>query len=201
MTTPTFFRTPAHFRKWLDKHHGKATELLVGYYKVDSGKPSMTWQQSVDEALCFGWIDGIRRRIDDESYSIRFTPRKAGSNWSAVNIKRAKELAAAGLMMQAGLDAFAQRDETRSEVYSYERKHAELSPDALKILKADKKAWNHFTTLAPGYRRLAAHWVASAKREETRARRLAELIERLRRGERVGVLAPPSPKKPGKRAT
>ncbi len=174
---PTFFATPAAFRRWLQKHHQKETELLVGFYKRGSGKPSITWPESVDQALCFGWIDGVRRRIDDESYSIRFTPRKRTSIWSAINIRRATELIKEELMQPAGLRAFEARDEKKSAIYSYENAPRELPPEAEKAFRANKKAWAYFQAQAPWYRRVATHWVVTAKKEETRARRLATLID------------------------
>ena len=146
---PTFFKNQTDFRKWLAKNHDKATELLVGFYKVGSGKPSMTWPESVDQALCFGWIDGVRRRIDDESYSIRFTPRKPTSIWSAVNIKKVEELIKSGQMQPAGLAAFEKRTEHRSRIYAYENAPARLSPEFEKLFRANKKAWAFFTTQTP----------------------------------------------------
>jgi len=184
---PAFFATPAAFRRWLEKNHEKVAELLVGFYKKDSGKPSITWPESVDQALCFGWIDGIRRRIDDVSYSIRFTPRKRGSIWSAVNIRRATELTKQGLMSPPGLRAFEARDEKKSAIYSYENAPRTLPPDAEKALRANKKAWEYFDAQPPSYRRLATYWVLSAKKEETRARRLALLIADSAAGRRVGA--------------
>lgn len=174
---PTFFPTPAAFRAWLEKHHATEKELLVGFHKRDSGKPSITWPESVDQALCFGWIDGVRKRIDDKSYTIRFTPRKKGSNWSAVNIKRAKELIEAGQMRPAGLDAFEARSEEKSRMYSYERQTAALSPADEKRFRAHRAAWNFFSEQPPGYRKVMAHYVTSAKQEATRARRLDRLID------------------------
>src|SRR6476646_7151948 len=141
---PLFFAKPSDFRKWLEKNHLKETELLVGFYKVDSGKPSITWPQSVDEALCFGWIDGVRRRIDEESYSIRFTPRKPKSIWSAVNIKKIEELEKAGLLKPAGRAAFEKRDVKRANLYSYEKEPETLSPEFEKQLKANKAANTYF---------------------------------------------------------
>ena len=138
---PTFFKTPAAFRAWLQKHHAVERELLVGFCKRGSGKPSITWPESVDEALAFGWIDGVRRRVDDEVYTIRFTPRKPTSTWSAVNIKRVGELTAAGRMAPAGLAAFEKRDEKRSAIYSYERETATFDAASLKEFRSDKKAW------------------------------------------------------------
>jgi uncharacterized protein YdeI (YjbR/CyaY-like superfamily) len=174
---PTFFPTPADFRRWLEKNHDKATELLVGFYKKGSGHPSITWPESVDQALSFGWIDGVRKRIDDESYTIRFTPRKKGSNWSAVNIKRVAELQKLGLMQPSGLRAFEQRTEDKSAIYAYENAPKQLPPDYEKKFRANKKAWAYFTSQAPSYQRVAIYWVVSAKREETRERRLALLID------------------------
>ena len=188
MTDPTFFKTPAAFRTWLEKHHQKATELLVGFYKKDSGKPSITWPESVDQALCFGWIDGVRRRIDDVSYSIRFTPRKQSSNWSAINIARVAELTKLGLMQPAGLAAFERRSEEKSRIYSYENAVRTLDPAAEKTFRANRKAWKYFNEQAPSYRRVAVYWVLSAKREETRARRLTTLIEDSADGRRLGIV-------------
>jgi uncharacterized protein YdeI (YjbR/CyaY-like superfamily) len=173
---PTFFETPADFRRWLKRNHDKASELLVGFYKKDSGRPSITWPESVDQALCFGWIDGVRKRIDDVSYTIRFTPRKRGSNWSAVNIRRVGELKL-GLMQPGGLKAFEQRTAEKSAIYSYENAPKELPAADEKKFRANKKAWTYFNAQPPSYRRVAIHWVVSAKREETRARRLALLID------------------------
>jgi uncharacterized protein YdeI (YjbR/CyaY-like superfamily) len=185
---PTFFELPAAFRDWLEKNHDKAAELLLGFYKKESGKPSITWQESVDQALCFGWIDGVRRRIDDSSYSIRFTPRRKGSIWSAVNIRRASELSKQGLMCPAGVRAFEQRDEEKSRIYSYERESAAFSPAYEKKFRANKKAWRFFNEQPPGYRRVATHFVMSAKQEETRVRRLARLIRDSAHGRRIGIL-------------
>ena len=174
---PIFFETPAEFRRWLERNHDKAAELLVGFYKKDSGRRSITWPESVDEALCFGWIDGVRKRIDDVSYTIRFTPRKRGSNWSAVNIRRVGELKKLGLMKPSGLKAFEQRTAEKSAIYAYENAPKELPAADEKKFRANRKAWTFFNAQAPSYRRLAIYWVVSAKREETRARRLALLID------------------------
>jgi uncharacterized protein YdeI (YjbR/CyaY-like superfamily) len=173
-----FFATPQEFRAWFEAHHAEAGELLVGFYKKGSGRPSITWPESVDEALCFGWIDGIRRRIDDESYSIRFTPRRARSIWSAVNIRRVGELIAEGRMTPAGLAPFEARDEERSAIYSYEQRHnAKLSPEQEARLRADPAVWERFQSRPPSWRRAAIYWVTSAKKPETQERRLAKLIE------------------------
>ncbi len=184
---PTFFETTEEFRQWLANHHDKEDELLVGFYKRGSGRPSITWPQSVDQALCFGWIDGIRKRIDDESYTIRFTPRRKGSTWSAVNIRRVGELSELGLMQPAGLRAFEQRTADNSSIYAYENAPRELTADAEKKFRAKKNAWTFFSEQPPSYRRVAIYWVMSAKKEETRARRLATLIEDSAHGRRLAA--------------
>jgi uncharacterized protein YdeI (YjbR/CyaY-like superfamily) len=189
---PKFFETPAAWRGWLEKYHGQRQELLVGFYKKGSGKPSITWPESVDGALCFGWIDGIRRNIDDVSYSIRFTPRKPRSNWSAINIKRVAELTGQGLMRPAGVKAFAARTEERSGIYLYERRSMSIEFDAARELRfrTNATAWKFFQSQPHGYRRMFTGWVMSAKREETREKRLAILIEESEQGRRVDPLAP-----------
>jgi uncharacterized protein YdeI (YjbR/CyaY-like superfamily) len=191
---PTFFRTPAEFRKWLARHHDTTPELLVGLYKKGSGKPSITWPESVDEALCFGWIDGVRRTIDDASYVIRFTPRRARSNWSAINLKRVDELTRLGRMQPAGVRAFEARDPKRSEVYSYEQRKDEqkLAVAYEAKLNANKAASTFFRSQAASYQRIASRWVMSAKKEETRLRRLATLIDDSAHGRRIGPLRPSS---------
>ena len=186
---PTFFATPQDFRRWLERNHDKAGELLVGFWKKDSGKASITWPESVDEALCFGWIDGVRRRIDDESYSIRFTPRRRGSIWSAVNIRRATELRKLGRMAPAGLRAFEARDEKKSAIYSYENRPRALAPEYEKRFRANECAWEYWTAQPPGYRRLTTYWVMEAKKEETRERRLAQLIDDSAHGRRLAQYA------------
>jgi uncharacterized protein YdeI (YjbR/CyaY-like superfamily) len=179
----TFFPTPADFRAWLEANHTSERELIVGFHKKGSGRPSITWPESVDQALCFGWIDGIRRGIDAGSYSIRFTPRKPGSNWSAVNVAKVAELERQGLMTEAGRAAFALRTEEKTGIYSFERPVA-LPPELEQRFRANAKAWSFFEAQPPGYRRTQAHLVASAKRPETRHKRLAQLIEASERGER-----------------
>jgi uncharacterized protein YdeI (YjbR/CyaY-like superfamily) len=174
---PKFFKQPADFRRWLKTHHGKETELWVGFYKKDSGKASITWPESVDEALCFGWIDGLRKSIDAISYKIRFTPRKRRSIWSAVNIKRAGELIAQGLMQPAGLKAFGAREENRSGIYSYEQRSAELPDQYGEKLKKNKAARKFFEAQPASYRKAVTWWVLSAKKEETRLKRLNTLID------------------------
>jgi uncharacterized protein YdeI (YjbR/CyaY-like superfamily) len=192
---PTFFPTPNTFRKWLKKNHDKKNELLVGFYKRDSGKPSITWPESVDAALSFGWIDGVRRRIDDESYTIRFTPRRRGSIWSAINIKRVGELEKLGLMTDAGRRAFEARDEKKSAIYSYEKASQTFPPEMEKRFRANKKAWTWWSEQPPWYRRVTTHWVVSAKKDETRERRLATLIEDSAQGRRIRGVIPSKPRK------
>jgi uncharacterized protein YdeI (YjbR/CyaY-like superfamily) len=172
-----FFATPADFRAWLDKHHATEAELSVGFYKRGSGKPSLTWPESVDAALCYGWIDGVRNSIDAISYRIRFTPRKPTSTWSAVNVKRVAELTKLGLMRPAGVRAFEARKGDKTGIYAYEqRRDAKLSPAYEKQFRANQKAWEFFQAQPPWYRRTAAYRVISAKQEATRQKRLAELI-------------------------
>ena len=188
---PTFFATPAEFRAWLEGHHDSERELLVGFYKKGSGRPSITWPESVDQALCFGWIDGVRRSHGDDAYTIRFTPRKPRSNWSAVNVKRMQELIEEGLVQAAGLAAFERRSDDRTAIYSYEqRRNAQLPPAYEERLRANAAAAEFFDGQPPWYRRAAAHWVISAKREATRERRLAQLIEDSANGRRIGPLTP-----------
>ncbi len=174
---PLYFATPAKFRAWLEANHESEKELLVGFYKVGSGKPSITWPESVDEALCFGWIDGVRRSLGAEAYTIRFTPRKATSIWSANNVGRVRELEKQKRIRPAGLRAFAARKAEKTGVYSFERAEpARLLPAEDKKLSANRKAAAFFESQPPWYRRAALHWVTSAKRDETRERRLAQLI-------------------------
>jgi uncharacterized protein YdeI (YjbR/CyaY-like superfamily) len=174
VSKPTFFSTPAEFRRWLQKHHASAEELLVGFYKTSSGTPSITWPESVDEALCFGWIDGVRTRIDDVSYTIRFSPRKRASIWSAVNMRRAQALIKAKRMMPAGARAFEARRENRSGVYSYEKRPESLTEPYAGMLAKNAAARDFFASQPPSYQR---GWVISAKQDETRLRRARTLIE------------------------
>jgi uncharacterized protein YdeI (YjbR/CyaY-like superfamily) len=182
---PRFFPTPEGFRSWLEKNHGTKSELLVGFRKKATGRPSITWPESVDEALSFGWIDGIRRGLDAESYVIRFTPRKPSSVWSAVNTRRMKVLIVEGRVTQAGLAAFEARRENRSGIYSYEQRGEQLAAPYAVALKRNKKAWAYFQSAPPSYRKAAGWWVVSAKREETRQSRLKRLIELSEAGERI----------------
>jgi uncharacterized protein YdeI (YjbR/CyaY-like superfamily) len=174
--TPTFFEKQSDFRKWLEKNHKIENELLVGFYKVDSKKPSMTWTQSVDEALCFGWIDGVRKSIDNDSYQIRFTPRKLTSIWSAVNMQKIEMLTKSGLMQTAGLEIFEKRKESESQIYSDKNIEVKFSFELEKQFKANKMAWEYFQSLALSYRKHSTFWVMSAKQETTKLKRLNELI-------------------------
>ena len=189
---PRFFPTPADFRAWLEQYHAAAAELLVGFHKKDSGSPSITWPESVDQALCFGWIDGVRRSLGDSSYCIRFTPRKPGSNWSAINIAKVNELKTAGLMHPAGLKAFEARSDHKSAIYSYEQRHtAQFDAGLERQFRANIKAWDFFQQQPPGYRKLCTYWVMSAKQEQTRARRLDRLMADSSDGKRIRELSRP----------
>jgi uncharacterized protein YdeI (YjbR/CyaY-like superfamily) len=173
--SPIFFKKQSDFRKWLAKNHDRETELLVGFHKVRSGNLNMTWSQSVDQALCFGWIDAVRKSIDKDRYQIRFTIRKPGSVWSAVNIRKANALIKAGLMQPAGLECFKSRNKKKS-TYTYENEKMEFAPPLLKQFKANKAAWRYFQSLAPSYRKISGNWVMRAKQEATRQKRLNALI-------------------------
>jgi len=183
---PLFFITPADFREWLRVHHRSSREQWIGFHKKDSGRPSITWRESVDEALCFGWIDGLRKTIDEESYKIRFTPRKTTSTWSAVNLRRVQELTKLGRIRSAGLKAFASRKEEKSGIYSYEnRKAAVLSRPDEKQFRARDDAWKFFQSQPAGYRHNAIWWVVTGKKEETRGRRLEKLMAASEAGKRI----------------
>ena len=173
---PTYFATPAAFRAWLERHGTSRTELLVGFHKVGSSKPSITWPESVDEALCVGWIDGVRKRIDDDAYTIRFSRRRPESIWSAINIAKAHALIASGRMRPEGLAAFERRTERKSRVYAYENAEAALSRLELARFRRERAAWDYFQACPPSYRKVCLHYVTSAKRPETRARRLERLV-------------------------
>lgn len=185
MADPVYFATPALFRRWLKSHHGSAAELLVGFHKVGSGQPSITWPESVDEALCVGWIDGVRRSLGEHGYTIRFTPRRAGSIWSAVNIRRAQALIAEDRMLPAGLKAFNARTEAKSIIYAYEQGAVELPEPYASLLKKHKAASAFFHAQPPGYRKVLAWWVVSAKQEATRLKRLDKLIDASAKGLRL----------------
>jgi uncharacterized protein YdeI (YjbR/CyaY-like superfamily) len=175
--SPTFFETAAAFRSWLEANHASVPELLVGFRKVGSGLPSMSWPESVDEALCFGWIDGVRKRIDDESYTIRFTPRRAGSIWSLVNISKVEQLVAQGRMRPPGFTAYEGRTEKRSGIYAFEQgQPAELSVAEVRGFKKNKIAWNYFEAAPPSYKKVMLHWIVGAKQAATRERRFVQLV-------------------------
>jgi uncharacterized protein YdeI (YjbR/CyaY-like superfamily) len=180
-----FVRSAAELRRWLDAHHADSTELVIGFYKKSSRKTGISYAEALDEALCFGWIDGVRRSVDDERYTIRFTPRKRNSIWSVVNTKRVSELIAEGRMAPPGLAAFERRDPANTHRYSYEQRLSELGPSERKIMRANRNAWDFFQAQPPSYRRVASWWVLSAKKEQTRARRLDALIAHSAKGERI----------------
>lgn len=183
---PRFFAKATDFRRWLERNSATTNELVVGFHKVGSGRPSMNWPDSVDEALCFGWIDAVRKRIDEQSYLIRFTPRKAGSIWSAVNVAKAERLIAQGRMQAAGLAAYQRRTAARTGVYAYEQaQEAQLADEEQRQFRRDQVAWDFFQAAPAAYRRTLLHWVAAAKRPETRARRLERLIAACAAGTRL----------------
>ena len=190
---PKFFPTPGDFRQWLTENHESEQELWVGYYKKATGKPSLTWPESVEQALCYGWIDGLRKSIDEEAYKIRFTPRRPNSIWSAINLKMVERLKKEGLMQPAGLAAYKRRSEKRSEVYSFEQGNVKLAPEYEQQLKANPKAWEFFQSLPPSVKKPSVWWVMSAKQESTRQRRLGILIECSATGQRI-----PQLRRPGK---
>jgi len=191
---PHHFATPEAFGRWLDRHHASAAELWVGFWKKGSGKPSIDWPQSVREALRVGWIDGIRKSLSDEAYMIRFVPRRPGSVWSAINIRTAEELIAAGRMTAAGVRAYEGRHSHRHSGYRIAERRAELPPELAQALRAHQAAWAFWQAQPPGYRRTAVHWVTSAVREDTRARRLRQLIDDSAAGRRLGALTSPARK-------
>ena len=187
---PLFFATPAEFGAWLERHHETELELIVGFHKKGSGKPSITWAESVEQALRFGWIDGIRRSLGDDAYTIRFTPRKPSSNWSQINVATVERLKADGLMTPAGLRAYEARKAERTGIYSFERRRAAKLPREFEQrFRASREAWDWFSSRPPGYRRTATHWVVSAKRDETRERRLETLIDCCSEGRKIPPLA------------
>ena len=173
---PIFFARPADLRKWFEKNYKNETEVYVGFYKVSSGKPSITWSESVDQALCFGWIDGVRKSLNEQRYFIRFTPRKPTSIWSAVNIKKMEVLTEQGLVKPEGIAAFSKRQEKRSKIYPHEKEAVKFAPAYERKFRANKKAWKFFQSLAPGYQKVAIHRIMDAKQEATRQRKLDTLI-------------------------
>ena len=187
---PIFFANTSELRKWFEKNHDKEKELFVGYYKTNTGKPSVTWSESVDQALCFGWIDGIRKSLDETSYTNRFTPRRPGSVWSDINIKKVEELTKKGMMHAAGIEAFNKRDEKKSRTYSYERKIVQLDKNSEKQFKQNKKAWKFFQSQPPSYQKPVISWVISAKHDETKQKRLSTLIKDSEEDQRIKQLRP-----------
>lgn len=186
---PIFFATSAELRKWFEKNHDQITEQWIGYYKKATKIPSITWSESVDQALCFGWIDGLRKSIDDKRYKIRFTPRKKKSHWSAVNIKKMEQLEKEGLLHSRGIAAYALREENNSKQFAYEQKKVELKLEYLELIKANAKAWAYYDEkLAPSYKRISIHWVMSAKREKTQHSRLAILISSCEEGLKIPMM-------------
>jgi uncharacterized protein YdeI (YjbR/CyaY-like superfamily) len=182
---PIFFKNPAEFRKWLAKNHQSETEVWVGYYRKETGKPSMNWSESVDQALCFGWIDGIRKKVDEEGYCNRFTPRKKTSNWSNINISKVETLIRQGLMMPAGLEAYNHRRENRTGIYSFENEIKDLPEAYAMIFRKNKASWEYYSATPPSYRRIVTHWILSAKQEATRLSRLEKLIAGSGEGKRL----------------
>lgn len=195
MTEPTFFDTQADFRRWLERNHATVPEIIIGMHKRASGKGGVTYKEALDEALCFGWIDGVAHRLDAGSYTQRFTPRRPRSIWSQINIKRVEELTALGLMQPSGMAAFEARDESRTNLYAGEQASAELSPEAQAVFRKDRAAWEYYEAQPPGYRKQSAWWVISAKKPETRERRLAKLIEDSGKGKRLDSLTSPRDRK------
>jgi uncharacterized protein YdeI (YjbR/CyaY-like superfamily) len=188
MTGPAFFESRAAFRDWLARHHDSVDELEVGYYKKGTGHPSVTYPESVDEALCFGWIDGVRHARDADSYTVRFTPRRPGSIWSAANVKRAEQLVAEGRMAPAGLAVFESRDPGKTNIYSFEQRVVRFDDDYEAQFRSNATAWDYFQAQPPGYRRVATWWVMSAKQILTRERRLATLIKESASGRRLAAM-------------
>ena len=184
------FRDAATFRRWLERNHDREKELWVGFYRNDSGRGGLTYREALDQALCFGWIDGVRKKVDEASYAQRFTPRQARSTWSLVNIRRVGELTKMGVMAPAGVKAFEARDAARSGVYSFENRPQALPPDLERRFRKDRAAWAFFQAQPPGYRRTAIWFIVSAKKDETRLKRLAVLMDDSAHGRRLGMLAP-----------
>jgi uncharacterized protein YdeI (YjbR/CyaY-like superfamily) len=187
-----FFETPAEFRAWLEGHHSTAPELLVGLRRRSSGLPTMTWREAVDQALCFGWIDGVRKSSDEMSHTIRFTPRRARSIWSAVNVARVEDLTRLGLMRPAGSAAFEARDPARTAIYAYERPLQQFGDELLREFHANTAAWRFFEAQPPSYRKVVVSWVMTAKREETRRRRFEKLLEECAASRRLGQFVSPT---------
>jgi uncharacterized protein YdeI (YjbR/CyaY-like superfamily) len=187
---PRYFKSQAEFRRWLEANHASVPELLVGFYKKASGKGGLGYKDAVDEALCFGWIDGIKKRVDEASYTHRFTPRRPGSIWSAVNLKRMKELIAGGVVSKAGLETYERRDPKRSGMYSFENRPQTFDAAIERTFKAKGRAWSFFRAQPPGYQKVCTFFVMSAKKEETRLRRLEQLMNTSSKGQRLEWMGP-----------
>jgi uncharacterized protein YdeI (YjbR/CyaY-like superfamily) len=194
---PIYFETPEELRDWFDANHETAAELWIGHWKKATGRPSLSWSETVDEALCVGWIDGVRHSVDEERFTQRFTPRRPGSNWSLINVAKVAELTKQGRMRPAGLAAFEARRADRTGVYSFESGDPAFSPEQERRFQANKKAWEWFQAKPKSYRRPATWWVISAKREDTRERRLEALIEDSAAGRTIRPLTSPARRKPG----
>lgn len=195
MTKIVHFSSPAEFRSWLAQNHATANELFVAFYKKSSGKEGATYSEALDEALCYGWIDSVRRSVDSETYTIRFTPRKSKSIWSLVNVRHVERLQKAGKMAEPGKKAFARREKQRTGIYAFEQKRPGFSAKYKKLFRANQRAWEFFAKQAPWYQRTAGYWVSSAKQEETRARRLAKLMQVSANGRRLDQLTPKAARK------
>jgi len=185
---PRFFSSPEKFREWLERNHDSTSELLLGFYKKSSGKKSVTYAEALDEALCYGWIDGVRKNLDETSYTIRFTPRKARSIWSLVNVRHVERLTKEGRMRPAGIEAYARRDPKRTGIYAFENRPREFSPEFEKAFRKNKTAWRFFEKQPPGYKRVIVFWVMEAKKEETRLKRFKQLVNLCEQGLRLGLL-------------
>src|ERR1044072_4179949 len=186
--TPRFFSSPEKFREWLEQHHDSASELLLGFHKKSSRKKIVTYAEALDEALCYGWMDGVRKNLNETSYTIRFTPRKAGSIWSNVNVNHVERLTKEGRMRPAGIEAYARRDPKRTGIYAFENRPREFSPEFEKAFRKNKRAWSFFEKQPPGYKRLMVFRIMEAKKEETRLKRFKELVDLCEQGLRMGLL-------------
>lgn len=187
---PRFFSTPEKFREWLERNHASSTELLLGFHKKSSGKKSITYPEALDEALCYGWIDGVRKNLDETSYTIRFTPRKPRSIWSLVNVRHVERLTKEERMRPAGIEAYERRDPKRTGIYAFENRPREFSPELEKAFRKNKTAWNFFEAQPTGYKRVIVFWIMEAKKEETRMKRFNKLIDLSEQGLRLGLLQP-----------
>ena len=185
---PRFFSSPEKFREWLERNHDSTSELLLGFYKKSSGKKSLTYAEALDEALCYGWIDGVRKNLDETSYTIRFTPRKARSIWSLVNVRHVERLTKEGRMRPAGIEAYERRDPKRTGIYAFENRPREFSPEFEKAFRKNKTAWSFFEKQPPGYKRVIVFWVMEAKKAETRLKRFNQLVDLCEQGLRLGLL-------------